>query len=352
VNCIGDTCMAAKPSHAAQVWLGILKEHMPRIEARLIQWVAQGRIIARVPKDSDNTGPVVDPIVVLKQAVRQAERRIAAAMAPLKAAESGRRAAEAALNEASAAHAGKKGKKSKEDPTLRASLDACEELVSELQPAVDSAKQELARAEKALTQAQADVIEQRERAQREYSAEARYSIAAASHLKKTGQRLACGVPHMVEGAKALARERPAELLISMATLRGLLLELCIAVDISAIRTLFSELNRQAREAGGDTPLLRPPPAPLRPSTAPLSPPPRESVLPTPAHRTAPRLAPLRPPIFASAAASGDTRPSTSWGPREPPLPIRPVSLATLRSGILSASGSAPPLASAPAATKP
>ena len=112
-------------NHAARVWLGILRSQLPRIEGRLVQWIAQGRVRVRSRKlSSQSPAPsLVDSRAALKAAAVQAVQRYNAAMAKLKSADAKRLSAAAALEQAPA-------KKGKENPELRAALDAAEEEAS------------------------------------------------------------------------------------------------------------------------------------------------------------------------------------------------------------------------------
>lgn len=337
--------MANAQPAAARVWLSILKPQMQRIEARLIQWLAQGRLRRRKPPQPPNHH---ERIPGLKAGVRSAERRHREAVKELRRGEAERRAASAALQEQLEAG----GKKGKEDPALRDALDACEAALVELRRAHDTAQEHLRSSEGALQRVHDDIAEHHARVKRESTAAAKYALLADAHLQRTRRHLPCQVPHLVERATQLVRERPEELLISMDLLRKLLLELGIAFDACSIRILFTELHQ--REHGGSQSTLGAPPyanplprvgdvrrAHSRPVSAPAT-----LGLSAPSHRTAPRAPPhfnrQAREAFAAPPQPGDRlhRSATTqqWAmPREEGMrTIRPVSFATLRRGILAA----------------
>jgi len=340
----------SKHTPAAQIWLTILRPHLPRIEARLVQWVAQGRLHQKKKPMDPNAAPLIQ---VLKQAVTTANGKLKVAAAQMSTAECERDAAAAALQQQiESAPKGKKGAPPEEDPTLRAALDACDRAVSACRPDFERAQKVMATAKDAFECEERKVTIRLNRARLEAVAEGKWQKAATEHKLRTGQALRCDVPHLVEGARRLATDRPGELLLSMGALRALLLELRIPFDGGSLRILLTYLNRKAEEerqeelqrrrARAGMPTARPasavrPAASLsgaaavqlaraRPTSAPVTLRQGHGVghpsLTTP---------PNRKDLFHSFRV-----PPEWWQPREAVPALRPVSLHTLRKAILEA----------------
>jgi hypothetical protein len=353
---------ANSENYTARVWLTILQPQLPRIEARLVQWVAQGRVRIR---ESLGQAASADQTTVLRQAVADAAKVLKDATARLAEAEAERQAAEAALKEqmgetssgkggkAGKAATGKKGKKAPvEDPALRAALDAGEAVVQELRVPVENAQLDPTRTEQALQQYFAEASLRKEQARLNAAAEAAFVLRAEAYQKRTGRHMACDVPHMIEGARKRVRERPEELILTVETLRGVLAESGIPFDVSSARPIFEELNRQERSRG-ELPSRPTSAIPAlgslrsRPTTAPA--------VPMVGLRGGglPQLAQGGPAICAVTGSRGlssmgsrglSSMASPGFGnstlltlaPREATPPLRPISLVALRKGCAAA----------------